>query len=298
MSKTNQPTLLVTGASGQLGRRVVELLLEADAGTIIATTRTPEKLADFSAQGVIVRQADFNDPESLTTAFAGVDRLLLISTDTLDVPGLRQKQHQDAIKAAEAAGVSHVIYTSVINPGPGSAIPDHYETEEALAASQLNWTILRNNLYADLLPSSLGQTIQMGQLFSSAGDGRIAYISREDCAQAAAAALLSSFDGRRTLNITGPDALSQADLAAIAGQIAGKLVTYVPLEQDVLIKNMVAAGLPQPVAEFYAAIDAATARGQFETVSNDFAELTGHEPTAVADFLAANRDVLLPQPDA
>ena len=288
MSKNDQPTLLVTGASGQLGQRVVELLLEADAGTIVATTRTPEKLADLAEKGVIVRHADFNQPDSLPEAFAGVDRLLIISTDSLEKPGLRVQQHQAAIKAAEAAGVSHVVYTSVVNPGPESVIPDHYETEEALAASQLNWTILRNNLYADLLPSTIGQAIQMGQLFSAAGDGRLAYISREDCAQAAAAALLSSFDGRRTLNITGAEALSPADLAALASDIAGKPVTYVPLTKDELIKNMVAAGVPEPAAQFVGALDAATARGQFDVLSDDFAELTGRQPTAVADFLAAN----------
>ena len=288
MSKNDQPTLLVTGASGQLGQRVVELLLEANAGTIVATTRTPEKLANLTEKGVIVRHADFNQPDSLPEAFAGVDRLLIISTDSLEKPGLRVTQHQAAIKAAEAAGVSHVVYTSVVNPGPGSVIPDHYETEEALAASQLNWTILRNNLYADLLPSTIGQAIQMGQLFSAAGDGRLAYISREDCAQAAAAALLSSFDGRRTLNITGAEALSPADLAALASNMAGKPVTYVPLTKDELIKNMVAAGVPEPAAQFVGALDAATARGQFDVLSDDFAELTGRKPTAVADFLAAN----------
>jgi NAD(P)H dehydrogenase (quinone) len=122
MSKINQPTFLVTGASGQLGRHVVELLLQANAGTIVATTRTPEKLSDLSERGVIVRQADFNDPDLLAAAFAGVDRLLLISTDAVGEPGLRLKQHQAAVKAAEAAGVSHVVYTSLVNPGPESAV--------------------------------------------------------------------------------------------------------------------------------------------------------------------------------
>jgi NAD(P)H dehydrogenase (quinone) len=288
MSNNDQPTLLVTGASGQLGRRVVELLLEAGASTIVATTRTPDKLTDFANQGVIVRHADFNQPDSLPEAFAGIDRLLLISTDSLEKPGLRVKQHQAAIQAAEAAGVSHVVYTSVVNPGPESVIPDHYETEQALAASKLDWTVLRNNLYADLLPGKIGQAIEMGQLFSAAGNGRIAYISREDCAQAAAAALLSSFNGRRTLNITGPEALSAADLATLASKIANKSVTYVPLTKEELIKNMVAADVPQPVAQFLAALDAATARGQFDALSDDFAELTGHQPTAVADFLPTN----------
>jgi NAD(P)H dehydrogenase (quinone) len=279
----------------------VELLLQANAGTIVATTRTPENLSDLSQRGVIVRQANFNKPESLAAAFAGVDRLLLISTDALGEPGLRLKQHKAAINAAEAAGVSHVIYTSLVNPGPESAVlfaPDHHGTEEALAASQLSWTVLRNNLYADLLLMSLNQAIQMGQLFSAAGEGKIAYITREDCAQAASAALLSSFNGRRILNITGPEALSQNDLANLATKISGKPITYVPLELDVLIQSMVAAGLPQPIAETYASIDTAAAQGQFKDVSSDFAELTGSKPTAVAEFLTANRNALLPQPAA
>ncbi len=185
MSENHQPVLLVTGASGHLGRHVIELLLEARAGTIIATTRTPEKLADFSAQGVLVRQADFNDPASLSEAFAGVDRLLLISTDVLGEPGLRLRLHRAAIKAAQEAGVSHVVYTSLVGPGPDSPVlfaPDHYGTETALADSTLDWTVLRNNIYAEILLGSLGQAMQTGQLFSAAAQGKTAYVTREDCA--------------------------------------------------------------------------------------------------------------------
>src|SRR5262249_19713219 len=138
-------TLLVTGASGHLGRRVLELLLEAGAGQIIAATRTPEKLADFAQRGVVVRHADFDDPASLAEAFKGAERLLLISTDAIGTPGLRIQQHTNAIKAAEEAGVSHVVYTSLINPEPGTPIaiaPDHYGTEQALAQSKLGFTVL------------------------------------------------------------------------------------------------------------------------------------------------------------
>jgi NAD(P)H dehydrogenase (quinone) len=289
MPNTNKPTLLITGASGHLGRRVMELLIEAQAGTIVAATRTPEKVAAFSQRGVIVRQADFDDPDSLAEAFRGVDRLLLISTDALGEPGLRLKQHRTAVKAAEEAGVNHVVYTSLINPGPQSAVlfaPDHYGTEMALAESKLNWTVLRNNIYTEVILASFDRAVEMGQWFSAAGDGKIAYVTREDCARAAAAALASSFNGRQTLDITGPESLSQADLANIAAKLSGKQVTYVPLELEVLIQNMEAAGLPRPVAEAYASVDTATAQGQFDTVSKTVEELTGRKPLSVEEFLA------------
>lgn len=297
MSNNHQQTLLVTGASGHMGRRVVELLLEAQAGTIIAATRSPEKLADLSQQGVIVRHADFDDPASLAEAFAGVDRLLLISTDALGEPGLRLRQHQTAVKAAETAGVNHVVYTSLVNPGPDSPVliaPDHHGTEMALAASKLNWTVLRNNIYAEVLIPSLSQAVHTGQLFSAAGKGKTAYVTREDCAQAAAAALAADFDGRRTLNVTGPEAVSRTDLAAIATQITGKPVTYIPLELEAMIQGMVGAGLPHFVAELLASFDTGIAQDKFSAVSNAVQELTGRQPARLADFLTAHKDQLLP----
>jgi len=289
-------TLLVTGASGQLGRRVVELLLEAHAGPIVAATRTPDKLADFRARGVDVRRADFDDPASLATAFAGVDRLLLISTDAVGAPGYRIKQHSAAVKAAEDAGVRHVLYTSIVHPEPDSPVvlaADHRGTEDALEASRMGWTFLRNNLYADLQTMTLNRALQMGQLFSAAGDGKTSYVTREDCARAAAAALASSFEGRRALDITGPEALSQADLAAIASRIAGKPLTYVPLPLETMIDNMVSAGLPRPAAEAYASFDAGIAQGIFAPVSDEVEKLTGRKPIRIADFLAAQLEALL-----
>lgn len=293
MSENRQPVLLVTGASGHLGRRVIELLLEQKAGTIIAATRTPEKLA---RRGVIVRYADFDKPDSLAEAFAGVDRLLLISTDVVGVPGLRLNQHRTAVKAAEAAGVKHVVYTSLVNPGPDSPIriaPDHYGTEEALAASSMGWTVLRNNIYAEVLIGTLKQAIQAGgKLFSAAGDGKTAYVTRDDCARAAAAALAASFEGRRVLDITGPEALSRAELAGIASALTGQTVTYIPLELEALIQGMVSAGLPRPLAEVYASFDAGVAQGKCAAVSSAVEELTGSKPTRVVDFLAAHPDFL------
>lgn len=290
-----QSTLLVTGASGHLGRRVVELLLEAQAGNIIATTRTPEKLAEFSQRGVTVRHADFDDPASLAEAFKGADRLLLISTDAVGVPGKRLNQHCNAIKAAEEAGVKHIVYTSLINPGPDSPVllaPDHHGTETALEESKLGWTVLRENIYTEVLLGGLIQAVQLGGLYNAAANGKAAYITREDCARAAAAALTSSFEGRRTLDITGPEALSQTELAALASQISGKEIPYVPLELEALIQNMVNAGLPRPVAEIYASFDTAIAQGKFSAVTNAVEELTGRKPISISEFLEANRQAL------
>lgn len=291
----HQPRLLVTGASGQLGQRVLELLLEAKAGQIIAATRTPDKLADFAEQGVIVRYADFDDAASLANAFAGVDRLLLISTDAMG-GDKRLNQHVAAVKAAEAAGVKHVIYTSLIEATntPVLLAPDHAGTERALAESSMGWTILRNNIYMDLLVPTLNQAFSMGGLFNAAGDGKTAYVTREDCARVAAAALASSFDRTQILDITGSEALSQSDIAQLASQITGQTLNYIPLELDALIEGMVGAGLPHPAAEVYASFDTATAQGKFQVVSNTLEELTGQPPIRLADLLVAHKDALLP----
>jgi NAD(P)H dehydrogenase (quinone) len=299
MSATHQPVLLVTGASGHMGRRVIELLLDAQAGPIIATTRTPASLSDFSARGVTVRRADFDDPATLPDAFAGTDRLLLISTDAVGMSDRRIRQHLAAVQAAQDAGVSHIVYTSLPNPGPESPIslaPDHQATEDALAASTMGWTALRNNVYTEMLPGALAQAIQMGSLYRASGDGKVGYVTREDCARAAAAALAAPFTGRRTLDITGPDALSGADLAALASSISGKPVTYVPLPPDVLRENLRKVGLPESVIDVIVSFDEAAAQGLLDAVTSAVEDLTGHAPMPVAEFLAQNKEVLLGTP--
>jgi NAD(P)H dehydrogenase (quinone) len=296
MSANHRRTLLVTGASGHLGQRVIELLLEANAGRVIAATRTPEKLAHLAARDVEVRKADFDDPSTLATAFAGVDRLLLISTDVLDGTDRRQVQHRNAVKAAEQAGVKHVVYTSLTRPEPGSPIaiaPDHYVTEQALAASTLDWTVLRNNVYTDFLLQSLPRAVATGQLVVVAGDGKTGYVTREDCARAAAAALAAHDSGRMTLDITGPAGITQAELAEIVGDVSGQLVAYVPVPADAIVAGMVAAGLPQPMAEAYVTFGVAAADGTLAVVSTAVADLTGKAPQSVHDYLAAHREALL-----
>lgn len=295
MPDTQSPALIVTGAGGHLGRQVVDFLLAAQAGPIVATTRNPDKLADLAARGVTVRQADFDDPATLPAAFAGGGRLLLISTDELAQPGRRLAQHRAAVAAAAAAGVSHVVYTSVVaaHPTPQSSLSDdHFWTEQALAASPMGWTFLRNNLYADLLLHALPHAVATGTLFTATGSGRRSYVTRQDCARAAAAALRSA-EGRRIYDITGPAAPSQDEIAAIAAEISGKPVAHVALPPEALRPGLAAAGIPPFMVDVLIDFDIETARGYSAIVTPAVEELTGRAPTPVAEFLKQNRAALL-----
>lgn len=292
----SSPRLLVTGAGGQLGRRVVELLLEAGAGDIVAASRDPAKLADLAARGVETRRADFDDPASLTQAFAGVDRLLLISTDALGERGQRIAQHRAAIAAAATAGVKHLVYTSAPGARPqvgGGVIDDHFWTEQALAASPIpGWTILRHNLYAELILQGAGHALSSGLLYSAtAGAGR-AYVTREDCARADAAALVKG-EGRQILDVSGPAAVTQDQVAALLAALSGKPVAHQNLPLDVLRQGLAAGGLPPHVVGILADFDQAASEGQHAIVTDVVETLTGRAPTSVRAFLEANRAALV-----
>ena len=288
-------TLLVTGAAGNLGRQVVEQLLATKAGSIIATTRNPEKLEDLAKRGVEVRQADFASPESLTKAFAGAERLLLISTGDLFPEGLRLSQHRNAVKAAVDAGVKHLLYTSAPAPHPtpkGALINDHYWTEQAIAASPLEWTILRHHIYTDFLVGTLATALKFGVLSNSAGDGGNAYVTRADCARADAAALASDFSSRRILDITGPAPITPSDLARLASEISGKPLKYQPLSRAEHEKMLAGVGLPPFLVTALADFDEAQAQGHLAIRSPAVQALTGRAPQSVADFLKSQRAAL------
>lgn len=288
-------TLAVTGASGHLGRRVIELLLERQAGPIVATTRDPAKLADLMKRGVIARRADFDDPASLVEAFAGVDRLLLVSTDALDKPGRRIAQHRNAVAAAAKAGVRHVVYTSAPAPQPtseDSLISDHYWTEQALASSKLEWTILRDNIYAEIALMALSHAVHGGKLFTTAQKGGRSYVTREDCARTAAAALASGWEGRRILDVTGPAPVTQDELAKLANELTGKPVVHVSVPPAGLREGLLGAGLPPMLADGLVAFDIAAAQGHHAIVTSTVQDLTGRAPTTLREFLTANRAAL------
>ena len=286
-------TLLVTSASGRLGRRVVELLVDSREDRLVATTRYPDRLGDLAKRGVIVRRADFDDPRSLAAAFAGADRLLLVSTDAIDAPGRRIEQHRAAIDAARAVGAGHVIYTSFAEPDPRFMVAaDHWATERALAASGLGWTALRHNLYTEYLAQVLPEAIASGRLVAAAGEGGAAFVTREDCARAAAAALSSTDTGDRVLEIAGPAIVTVRDVARLASELPGRPVSYVPVEPAALKAGLVAAGLRGHVADVLVSMHVAMAQGKFRAATSAVADLTGRVPMSVAAFLSSKSDLL------
>lgn len=289
---TSEPRLLLTGAGGQLGGRIVELLQAAGVTNFVAASRDPAALS--VPAGIETRRADFDDADSLAAAFAGIDRVLLISTHRIDVPGLRLRQHKTAVEAAKAAGVGHVLYTSMLNP-EGSLIPfapDHLGTEQAIEATGLDYTILRVSWYAEGLLGSLPGRLAGGKWFASAGSGRINYVPREDVARAAAAALASRTGVRERLDITGPAPLTYAEIATIASKVSGRPLELVQVSDDELAAGARAAGVPEAFVPLVVATDANVRAGNFDVSSDAVEQLTGTAAPSVEAYLEANRAAL------
>jgi NAD(P)H dehydrogenase (quinone) len=289
-------TLLITGASGNLGRRTAELLLERDdRPELILVTRRLDAVADLAQRGVTVRFGDFADPGSLPAAFAGADRMLLISTDAFGEE--RITQHRAAIDAAREVGVRHVAYTSFVNPtaaNRAAIVPDHRATEDLLAASGLEWTFLRSAQWMewqipdgeqDRFPE-WASVLETGVLRHNRGDGKSAYVSRGDFAAAAAAVLTGGAEhAGRAYDITGPELMSAAQLAEVCAKITGRPVTAQAVSDTQFTEGLVADGVPEFVAAVIASFGAATRLGAFEVVSTTVADLTGRPATTVSTVL-------------
>jgi len=291
-------TIAITGASGQLGRLTAEALLDrATPSDVVLVTRNPDAIADLARRGAEVRAGDFDDPASLTRAFEGVERLLLISASVI---GARVHQHRAAIDAAVAAGVRSVAYTGIGNPShsnPGAAARDHRETEEALLGSGLAWTFLRNGIYAESLLNGVGAVLATGTLVTNAGEGRTAYVSRADCAAAAAAVLTGEGHDRKAYDVTSADALNPAEVAALLSELSGRPVEPAYLSDDEWVATMVEhAGMPEPLARDIATFGIAARRGYLGAVSTTVAELIGREPASVRAVLEARREELVGAP--
>ena len=292
-------TLLVTGASGQLGRGVIRYLLDTHKippARIIATTRNPESLADLAASGVVVRAADFNDAASLETAFKGADKVLIISTGDLDLKsGRRLKQHENAVAAAKNAGVSHLLYTSMPNPEPVSPVlfaDDHYSTEQAIKGSGIPYTIFRNGWYQENLFLALPHAIASGRWYTSAGEGRIAHGARDDMAAAIAAGLASGSTDSMTYTLTGPHAYTTAEIAALVSEVTGKPLEVIQVPDEALTEGVKAAGVPEDFADVVVSFDVNTRSGRIAMVTDAIETLSGRTPKTLKQFLEANKAAL------
>jgi NAD(P)H dehydrogenase (quinone) len=290
MTQFKDKTLLVTGAGGHLGRLAVSELLERGATRVVAGTRDPDQLADLAARGIDVRRLDFDDVASMQSGFAGVDRALIIST----VASNRTEQQNNAVTAAKAAGVKHLIYTSAPNPRPNASvggIADHYWTEQAIAASGLDFTLLRNHIYTDMVIVGAGAALASGQLFDATNGAGRNYVTRADTARTAAGALLSA-TGKEIYDVTGPAPVTQAEVAALYTQLTGKTVTRVGLTGEQLQAGLEAAGLPGFYAALLVAFDLDAAAGHHAITTDTVERFSGRKPEALVDFVTANSAAL------
>ncbi|HEX4676485.1 MAG TPA: NAD(P)H-binding protein, partial [Steroidobacteraceae bacterium] len=243
---------VVTGASGAFGRMVTELLLQnTPPSELILVTRKPEALAHLAARGAQVRYGDFDDGDSLAAAFAGGERMLLIST--LDVGERRRRQHTAAVNAAVAAGVQHIAYTSSVGIHPRSpafVVADHLHTEELLRRCGVAFTILRDSQYAEVVATMIApQALASGKWVTSAGEGCMAFVSKKDCVAVAAAVLSTAGHEGAVYEITGPELLSFRDAAALAAEISGRPIEYVVVSHEEKQATFDAAGIPRRYVE-------------------------------------------------
>jgi NAD(P)H dehydrogenase (quinone) len=273
----------VTGASGQLGRLVVQGLLDrCDAADIVAIVRDPAKAADLAAAGVEVRAADYEDGPSLEKALAGVDRLLLVSSSEV---GKRFPQHKNVIDAAKAAGVKQVVYTSAPKATTSALIlaPEHKATEEYLAASGLTYTVLRNNWYTENYAQSIRTAKETGTLVAATGSGRVASAPRADYAEGAAVVLTGEGHEGKVYEFSGDYAWDFNELAATIAEAAGCPCSYNPVTPDQLKSNLMAVGLDEGTAGFVATLDANIAEGTLAEATPDLQRVIGRPTTTLKE---------------
>ncbi|WP_449407685.1 SDR family oxidoreductase [Microbacterium maritypicum] len=278
-------TILVTGATGQLGRLVIQSLIErgVDPQSIVAGARD---VAKAEGLGVRIARLDYTEPASIASALEGVDSVLLISGSEV---GQRAAQHAAVIDAAKSAGVAKFVYTSAPKATTSDLVlaPEHKATEEAIAASGLPAVILRNNWYTENYAADAARAAETGVLASGAGDGRVASASRKDFADAAAVVLIEDGHVGRTYELGGDVAWTYEDLAAAIAEISGRDVEYRRLAFDEQLAALQAAGLDEGTAGFVAALDAGIAGGALADTDGTLARLIGRPTTPLVEGLRA-----------
>ncbi|GAA3802602.1 SDR family oxidoreductase [Streptomyces phyllanthi] len=279
-------SIVVTGATGNLGRFVIEGLLEkVPAEQITAVVRSEEKGAGFAARGVKLAVADYNAPETFDGLFSAGDRVLLISGSEVDKG--RVTQHKVVIDAAKAAGVAFLAYTSAPGSLTAALADDHRGTEQLLLESGLPYALLRNGWYNENYTEQLAPVLEHGAVVHAAGEGRVASAARADYAAAAVAVLTGEGHENKTYELTGDVAWSFAEYAAEIAQQTGKEIVANPVPADVLVGILTGAGLPEPFAQILAGVDESIGKGQLAGTSGELSGLIGRSTTPIADSIAA-----------
>ncbi len=278
--------IVVTGATGQLGRLVIKhLISKVGASEIIAAVRTPEKARDLLALGVQVREADYSRPETLKTAFDGAEKVLLISSSEL---GQRAEQHRNVIEAAKSEGVSLIAYTSLLhaNTSPLELAGEHIETEAYLKESGVPSVLLRNGWYTENYLASVASSIEHGALIGSAGEGKISSAAREDYAEAAAVVITSEEpQAGKVYELAGDESYTLAELAALISRESSKEISYVNLPENEFKDALESAGLPEPVAQLLASSDVGASKGGLFDEQGELSSLIGRPTTNLTKML-------------
>ena len=275
--------IAVTGATGQLGRLVIEELLKTTpAETLVALARDPAKADDLTAQGVQVRQADYTQPETLAMALEGIDKLLLISSSEV---GQRAVQHSNVIDAAKAAGVELIAYTSILNAdaSPLGLAEEHVATEAMLADSGVSYVLLRNGWYTENYMASVPVALQAGAVFGCAGEGRISSAARADYAAAAARVITSDDQAGKVYELAGDESYTLSELAGEIAAQSGKPVVYQDLPEADYAKALEDAGLPGSFAALLADSDTGASQGGLYDAGHQLSQLTGKPTTPMSE---------------
>ncbi|MDT3622765.1 SDR family oxidoreductase [Cronobacter malonaticus] len=273
--------IAITGATGQLGQRVIDTLLNTVAAQeIVAIVRNPAKAAALSARGVQVRAADYNDAAALTAALAGVEKLLLISSSEV---GQRATQHRNVIDAAKTAGVKLIAYTSLLHAdrSPLGLADEHVATEKMLADAGVPYVLLRNGWYTENYLASVPPALEHGVFIGSAGDGKIASASRQDYAEAAAKVLTLDNQAGRVYELAGDHAWTLGDLTALLSKETGKTVAYQNLSEADFAAALTGAGLPEGFAKLLADSDVGASKGGLFDDSRQLSALIGRPTTSL-----------------
>lgn len=279
--------IVITGATGQLGRLVIDSLLKrVPAASLIAAVRDVEKAHDLAELGVEVRQADYDQPDRWDAALQGADKVLLISSSEV---GKRTAQHQAVIDAAQRLGVGLLAYTSILHADSSvlALADEHRETEAALNTSGLPFVLLRNGWYTENYSHGVPTAISLGAVYGCAGEGRIASATRADYAEAAAVVLTSDAQAGRIYELAGDEAYTLNDLAAEIGRQSGNAIDYVNLTEAEYTKVLLDAGLPEPFAKLLADSDTGVAKGALFDESKQLSQLIGRPTTPLAELVKA-----------